>query len=294
MTKRRWRLLLIVVALLALAGVAVVSRRKPPPPQVFVDRPRLAPGVSMRDITFYSEALHRDMQYRILLPETSGSQKLAVVYLLHGGGGTFRDWSNYSDVAKFASGTLLVMPQGDYSYYVNAALRPQDRYEDYIVSDLAGDVERRFPARSDRGGRAIMGVSMGGFGAINLALRHPEKFAFAGAISAAIDVPRRLFSWKRLNQSRAFRDMFGADGSETRRNNNPFVLVRSAEPGKTPYFYLACGKQEALLAPNREFAALLDKSNIAHEFHIVPGGHEWNQWNAVLPRVFEALHRHIE
>jgi S-formylglutathione hydrolase FrmB len=213
---------------------------------------------------------------------------------LHGGDGTFRDWSNYTDVAKFASGSLLVMPQGDYSYYVNAASRPQDRYEDYIVNDLPADVERRFHARTNRDGRVIVGVSMGGFGAINLALRHPEKFAFVGAISAAVDVPRRTFSWKRLNQSRAFRDLFGPDGSDSRRNNDPFVLVRRADPSKTPYFYLACGKQESLLAPNREFTALLDKDRIAHEFHIVPGGHEWNQWNASLPGVFESLRRHIE
>jgi hypothetical protein len=66
MTKRRWRLLLIVAALSVLAGVVLVSRRKPPP-QVFVDRPRLAPGVTLRDVTFYSEALHRDMQYRVFV-----------------------------------------------------------------------------------------------------------------------------------------------------------------------------------------------------------------------------------
>ncbi len=250
--------------------------------------------MALHDITFYSEALHRQMRYRVFLPEAAGEQKLPVVYLLHGGDGTFRNWSNYTDVAQFASGALLVMPQGDYSYYVNAALRPQDRYEDYIVNDLPADVERRFPARADRGGRAIIGVSMGGFGAINLALRHPEKFAFAGGMSAAIDVPRRKFTWKRLNQSRAFRDMFGPDGSDTRRNNDPFVLVRSADASKMPYFYLTCGQQEGLLAPNREFAALLDKGKIAHELHIVPGAHEWNQWNAALPGVFESLHRHIK
>jgi S-formylglutathione hydrolase FrmB len=188
------------------------------------------------------------------------------------------------------------MPQGDYSYYVNAALRPQDRYEDYIINDLPADVERRFPVRADRGGRSIIGVSMGGFGAVNLALRHPEKFVFAGAISAAIDVPRRRFTWKRLNQSRAYRDMFGPDGSDTRRGNDPFVLVRNIDSSKTPYLYLTCGQQEGLLGPNREFAALLarDKYNIAHELHIVPGGHEWNQWNAALSGVFESLHRHIE
>jgi poly(3-hydroxybutyrate) depolymerase len=79
----------------------------------------------MRDVTFVSRALQRDMQYRVFMPETAQGRRLPVVYLLHGGGGTFHDWSNYSDVARFAgNGLLLVMPQGDYSYHSNAALRP--------------------------------------------------------------------------------------------------------------------------------------------------------------------------
>jgi S-formylglutathione hydrolase FrmB len=133
------------------------------------DHPRLAAGVEMRDITFFSESLHRKMQYRVFAPAREGKQRLPVVYLLHGGGDEgLHSWSNDSDVAQFVSrGLLLVMPQGDYSYYVNAVLRAQDRYEDYIMNDLSVDVAQRFVVRDDRAGRAIAGVSMGGFGAVN-------------------------------------------------------------------------------------------------------------------------------
>ena len=61
-----------------------------------------------------------------------------------------------------------------------------------------------------------------------------------------------------------------------------------------PYLYLTCGRQEGLLAPNREFAALLERYKIAHEFHDVPGGHDWNQWNTQLPALFESLRRNLE
>jgi S-formylglutathione hydrolase FrmB len=290
---KRNLLLLIVAAIVVFwAWWVWASHRKPAQP--IVDRPRLASGVEMRDVTFYSQSLQRNVQYRVLMPRNA-KQKLPVVYLLHGGGGTFRDWSNYSNVSQFAViGLLLVMPEGDYSYYTNAALRPHDRYEDYIIHDLPADVESRFPARGDRNSKAIVGVSMGGFGAVNLALHHPDKFAFVGALSAAIDVPRRPFTWRRLDQSRRFREMFGPDGSESRRNNDPFVLVRSADPGTAPYFYLSCGKQEGLLEPNREFVALLSRLNVTHEFHIVPGGHDWNQWNAQLRGLFDSLTRHLE
>jgi putative tributyrin esterase len=289
--KRSLRRVLVVFPFLAFW---ILNACRKPSDVALADHPRLVRGVIMRDVTFSSQALHRDMQYRVLLPENTGGDKLPVVYLLHGGGGTFRDWSNYSDVAPFAgSGLLLVMAQGDYSYYTNAVLRPQDRYEDYIVDDLAADVESRFPARSDRAGRAIAGVSMGGFGAVKLALRHPQRYAFAGGLSAAIDVPRRPFTWRRLNQSRSYREMFGPDGSETRRANDPFRLAANADPATVPYFYLACGRQEGLLAPNREFAALLDRFKIAHEFHEVSGGHDWNQWNRQLPELFYALRQQL-
>ena len=122
---------------------------------------------------------------------------------MHGGGGGFRDWSNYSDVARFAeSGLVLVMPEGGSSYYTNAVDPAQDRYEDYIVQDLIRDVESRFPVATGRSNRAITGVSMGGFGAVKLALRHPDLFAFVGGMSSAIDVPRRAFTMTRFQLNR--------------------------------------------------------------------------------------------
>jgi len=249
----------------------------------------------MRDVTFHSAALNREMTYRVVLPvSVAADQKLPVVYLLHGGGGDFREWSNDSDVAQFAErGLILVMPEGNSSYYTNSAGQPQDRYEDYIVSDLISDVESKFPAAAGRSNRAIVGVSMGGFGAVNLAIRHPGLFAFAGGLSSAIDVPRRAFTIKRLQQSRHFESIFGPSGSPTRRDNDPFVLLTRARPEAAPYFFLTCGEQEGLLPANRELAALLGQRHFRYEFHSVPGGHNWNQWNAWLPQMFRSLMEHF-
>jgi len=292
--RRNATLVLICSAIIILIGWALFMRRKPAPP--IVDHPRLAAGVAMQDVVFFSQSLQRDMQYRVFLPQAAGNHKLPVVYLLHGGGGYgFRDWSNDSDVSGFAARDLvLVMPEGNYSYYTNAALRPQERYEDYIVADLPADVAQRFPVRGDRGGRAIVGASMGGFGAVKLALRHPEQFAFAAALSPAIDAPRRRFTWRRLDQSRHFQEIFGPEDSRIRRDNDPFLLARGASPAATPYFYITCGQGEGLLAPVREFSALLDRYHIAHEFHAVPGGHDWNNWNSQLPGLFDSLASHLD
>jgi len=249
----------------------------------------------MRDVTFDSKALQRNMPYRVVMPSHIDSgKKLKTAYLLHGGGGGYRDWTNYSDAAKYAEhGLILVMPEGNSSYYANAAERRNDRYEDYIVKDLIEDVESKFPAANQREDRAIVGVSMGGFGAVNLALRHQELFAFAGGISAAVDVPSRPFSIKRLEQWRRFRAIFGPWDGPAQKANDPMVLVGSADPKSTPYLFLACGEQEGLLGPNRQFATLLEKHHFAYEFHTTPGDHNWKQWDEWLPELFESLEEHL-
>ncbi len=249
----------------------------------------------MHDVTFFSAALNRDMPYRVVLPANiPPGPKLPVVYLLHGGGGDFREWTNDSDVARFAENNLiLVMPEGNFSYYVNAVKRPADRYEDYIVKDLISDVEARFPVASTRAQRAIVGVSMGGFGAINLSLKHPDLFVFAAGISSAIDVPSRPFSIKRIGQYRGHAAIFGPWGSQTRRDNDPFVLARTVDASRTPHFYLTCGDPEGLLPANLKFTALLAQRHFQYEFHTGPGGHDWNQWNARLPDVFQSLQSHL-
>ena len=260
----------------------------------FVDRPRLSPNVTMQDVTFESVALHRSMLYRVFLPSQIHPElKLPVIYLLHGGGGDYRDWSNYSDVSQFAgAGLILVMPEGESSYYVNAAERPNDRFEDYMIQDLAADVESRFPVASGRANRAIVGVSMGGFGAVTLGLKHPDRFSFVGGLSSALDVPSRPFSVKRISQYRGHAQIFGPWGSGTRRANDPYVLVGAVDTTKVPYLYLTCGEQEGLLTANRKFAALLQKHELSYEFHMGRGGHDWNQWNRRLPELFDALRQH--
>lgn len=279
------------LAIAALAVLAGCHRGQLAP----VDHPRSFPGVVSKDVTFYSSALDRNMTYRVYLPqEVSAGRRLPAVYLLHGCGTSFRDWSNYSDVGAYAAkGFILVMVDGACSYYVNAALDSKDKYEDYFVNDLISDVESRLPVLGDRANRAVIGVSMGGFAAVKLALTRPDLFSFAGAISPAVDVPSRSFSVKRWSQSMRFRTTFGPTGSETRAHSDPFVLVKSAAPSKTPYLYVTAGEQEPLLPPIRRFVSLLKQRNFTFEFHTKPGGHDWNEWDTQIPGCFESLIAHI-
>lgn len=269
------------------------NNQEAPPP----DHPRLTPKVTVVDIRFFSQSVQREMPYRVVLPSNYAvsKTKFPVLYLLHGGGGGFHDWTNYSDVAHYAEeGLILVMPEGQYSYYVNSAERPYDRYEDYIVHDLIADVEQRFPvAGRTREQRAMAGVSMGGFGAITLALKHPGLFIFAAGLSSALDVPTRPFSIRRISQWRGHRAIFGPWNGSVQHQNDPYVLARTVDPGKMPFVFLACGLQEGLLPANRKFVSILEQRGFAYEFHTSSGGHDWTQWNARLPLLFEALRKHM-
>jgi putative tributyrin esterase len=284
------KLVLVLCTVLALTSACHKTERESYP-----DHPRLTSNVVLRDVTFHSASLNRNMPYRVVMPANIPTGvKSPVVYLLHGGSGDFRDWTNYSDVARFAErGLILVMPDGDESYYTNSNDHPDQRYEDYIVKDVVADAETRFPVASDRSHRAIAGISMGGFGAVKLSLKHPEVFSFAAGLSSALDAPSRPFSIHRWGQWRHHRSIFGPPGGSVQRANDPFVLARSADPAQTPYFYLTCGDTEGLLASNRSFANLLEERHFAYEFHVVRGGHNWDQWNAQLDDCFESLLKHV-
>lgn len=279
--------ILCLATLLVLAGCHRTS--------FVVDQPRNFPGVLTRDVTFYSSALGRKMTYRVYLPsEIRAGAKLPAAYLLHGCGGSYRDWSNDSDVGAYAAhGLILVMVDGDCSYYMNAVFAASDRYEDYFVHDVLADTETRFPVESDRAHRAVVGVSMGGFAAIELALTRADVFSFAGAISPAIDVPGRGFSLRRWGQSMRFRTIFGPTGSERRNRTDPFRLVTSTDPSEAPYLYITAGDNEPLLSPIRRFAGLLRQRHFSYEFHTKPGGHDWSEWSEQVPGCFTSLIAHL-
>jgi len=267
--------------------------------QKLIDNPRQAPGVTMQDVSFYSAALQRQVTYRVYLPaKLDSAHKYPVVYLLHGGNGGYRDWSNESDVAQYAAvdksgGLILVMPEGAFSYWMNAVGKPENKYEDFLVNDLITDVQARFPAAKDRNHRAIIGISMGGFAAIKLALGRPELYSFVGGISPAIDILHRRFNIKRIGEWWRIRTIFGPMASNSRHERDPFVLIQPANSTVTPYLYITAGEKEPLLQPNRRFAALLKQRNFAYEFHTKPGGHDWGEWDSQLPGCFESLLQHL-
>ena len=243
-----------------------------------------APGTSAQ--AFHSEALGRTMRYQVAVPSSSSAKRFPVVYLLHGHGGQESDWFIHSAAAEVAItlGLVVVTPDGANSWYINT---PAERWEDYITRDLIQEVERRWPVRPGRPNRAVAGLSMGGYGAMNIALRRPEVFALAASMSGALDTtrPQSVFSYGREAEVNAW---FGPPGSTTRRDNDVYRLAAEVPPSNLPYLYLDCGVDDAWFGVNREFVEILKARGVPHEFHEEPGDHDWQYWDRQV-RVVLAL-----
>jgi putative tributyrin esterase len=147
------------------------------------------------------------------------------------------------------------------------------------------EVEGRFPVRKTREGRAIAGLSMGGFGAVNVALRHAEVFAIAASMSGALDTMRATSVFAPEAAQPHLVSLLGPADGPARRDNDVYQLAATAPMTALPYLYLDCGTSDPWLAVNREFAQLLASRGIAHEFHEPPGGHDFDYWDRQIEAV---------
>jgi len=221
----------------------------------------------------------------VLLPDNYAAalQRYPVLYLLHGLGGDYTDWTTRSNVAEYSRTLplIIVMPDAGNQWYTNAD-DGSARYEDYIISDVQGDVVKKYRTVNSRYGRAIAGLSMGGFGALKLALKRPAAFAVVGSFSGAFAATRDAELERLIGRAEAerMRSIFGPAGSKTRQENDIFTLASALKPAGAPYVYIDCGiADNSLIAANREVVAALHKAGIAYEYHEVAGAHTWDYWD---------------
>jgi S-formylglutathione hydrolase FrmB len=246
--------------------------------------------VSVQDGAFHSASLDREMKYRILLPcgYQMHSRRFPVLYLLHGLYGDYLNWDTRTNLERYASQyeMIVVMPDAGDSWYTNSATDTKDKFEDYIAKDLVAEIDGKFRTLRSRHTRAIAGLSMGGYGALKIALRYPNDYGFAGSLSGALNAPQDLG-----DRQPAFRDqllkVFGPPESAVRAGNNIFSLLQEA-PKDLPYLYLACGTADDFLAINRELVAQLSSRGAAYEYHETPGGHAWDYWDRSVQGLLRA------
>ena len=246
--------------------------------------------------SFFSAALGREMPYSVILPAGYGKsqQRYAALYLLHGWQGDETNWINLTHLVQDVAGypLILVMPRAENSWYVNSATNPADRYADYIAQDLIADVDEHYRTIAAPHERAIAGLSMGGYGALLLTLKHPGSFGFAGSISGAFAGPSGVEEV--LPQLRPSTEQaYGAAGSATRKENDVDALIATAQAAAVPYLFLECGTSDPLLSSNRRVVSELSANKLAYEYHELPGAHTWSFWDNALPLLLHVLAEHL-
>ena len=257
-----------------------------------------AENARVQTVQFKSNLVGKVLPYSVVLP-TSYAQKgketryFPTLYLLHGLSGHYSNWLSKTKLIEYAAEyqMIVVTPEGNDGWYTDSATVPADKYESYIVQELIPEVESRYRAMKLRNGRAIAGLSMGGYGALKFGVKYPDKFIFAASMSGALDAAARTaanpgFAWDYLRPS--IMQTFGDDNSETRAANDLHKLARSIvsqRKGSLPLFYLDCGTEDGFLATNRELATIFLERKIPHEFRQLPGQHNWVYWDSQVREV---------
>jgi S-formylglutathione hydrolase FrmB len=255
----------------------------------------------VRPGTFRSEALGREVSYVVDLPpsyEGSGSRKYPVVYALHGlfeGSGFWERRGLAPILAGLrASGAgpefLVVAVDGGNSFFVNA---PGGRYEDLVTKDLVAHVEATYRVVPGRKGRALLGVSMGGYAALHVAFEQPG-FAAAVATHSAMLLERIPSAdqgagrWHMAAFTKVFGDPIDA---ALWAANDPLAWARKVDPKSVPALFVDCGAEDryGLANGHRELHKILDERGVAHSFELPPGDHGYEFVRARLEKSLRFL-----
>lgn len=199
-----------------------------------------------------------------------------VLYLLHGMTGNYTDWSSHMDLVPLATkyNVIIVCPDGQDSFYYDSPIDPKMQFESYIINELIPAVDKRYSTIAERKGRVITGLSMGGHGAMWLALRHQDIFRAAGSMSGALNVAA-------IPQSKEIQRVIGSHDNWTQYS--AISLIPTLKEG-TLDIIIDEGISDFLYDQNMEFHKALRKAGISHTFHMRPGKHTWDFWTESLPR----------
>ncbi len=263
----------------------------------------------MESMVMHSRILKQDVRFSVCLPVNyySTKQSFPVVYLLHGLGDDESSWLEYGRISQFADQAIaqkeivpmiFIMPQGYRSYYVND-YKGSFLYQDMFVKELIPHIDSIFRTIPEKGERAVMGYSMGGFGALILPLKHPDLFGVSVPLSISVRTDKQYMTeeasgwddqWGRLFGEPGFKD--SARLTSYYIQNSPFHLLENMRPGdlKNLRIYMDNGdKEQTLCRSNEELHILMRNRNIPHEYRVRSGGHSFDYWCLALPNALRFI-----
>ena len=263
----------------------------------------------VKTITFDAPSIGRKTAYNIFLPEgyeKSGDKRYPVLYLLHGFSGNYIGWARLgAGRATRGLDLIVVMPDAGNSWYLNWSKSEdgqKNAWEDFIIKDLIGHVDTNYRTIAKREGRAINGLSMGGYGGLTLGLRHPDLFCSIGSHSGALAFARGAATRLRDGSAPPARraasenansqiqiDGFRSQAERTPKGTlftkaeeadavDPFKLILTVPKEKLPHIYVDCGTEDRLIGASRELAKLMTEHKIAYTYGESAGEHNGAYW----------------
>ncbi|MBN2091652.1 esterase family protein [candidate division KSB1 bacterium] len=280
---RKSILIILIIILFSITVSAQVSR-----------------GTVQEGLIIHSEILKKDVRYTIYLPfdyETS-NRFYPVVYLLHGYTDNDMGWIQFGEANLIADeaiahreipSMIIAMPDGGVSWYINN-FDGSVKYEDFFIKEFIPFIESKYRIRAEKRYRGVAGLSMGGYGSLIYALKHPDLFAGCVAFSAAIYTTDDVINvtperWQRTESLLYGPNLKGKDRlTKHWQSNNPISIVQNSDVEliKKVRLYIDCGDDDFLYRGNSNFHILLRELNIPHEYRVRDGAHSWGYWRTGL------------
>jgi enterochelin esterase-like enzyme len=264
-------------------------------------------GSVKESLTIKSAILGRDVKYSIYLPSDyeKSDRSYPILYLLHGSGDDETGWIQFGEVDKITDNSvkkgdsapmIIAMPDGGLTGYINN-FDNKVRYEDFFIQEFIPFIEKTYRVRDQRRYRAVAGLSMGGYGALIMATKHPDLFSAAAPLSSGVRTDQEVIDiedayYERTMGIRNGKGLKGKDRLTAHYYQNSVLKIvetADAEALKNVRFYVDCGDDDFLIKGNMALHALMIDKKIPHEFRVRDGGHTWTYWRTALPEVLKFI-----
>lgn len=240
-----------------------------------------------------SAKMHKTYNAAVVLPDSyaKGETRYPVLYLLHGAYGHFRDWLKSTPdkmtVKNLADqyNIIIVMPEGEnFSFYIDSPSNDESQFETYIAEEVVAKIDKTYRTVSNKKGRAITGLSMGGHGALYISARNPKQYCAAGSMSGAVDMGRMLTFDSPEKISKTMEPVFGSKATSQEVYDSHAVLnmIDKIKENKLPLI-IDCGVDDFLIESNRELHRRLVYAKVPHDYTERAGAHTWEYWQNTLP-----------
>jgi len=241
----------------------------------------------------FSEELKMQMEALVIIPQKSVTGQIGVgnksaegkykcLYLLHGLSDDNTIWERRTSIERYATkyGIAVVMPNGHRSFYTN--MKDGGKYYSYIANELPRLICEFFNISDKREDNFVAGLSMGGYGALKIGIREPNRFAGCAGLSSAIDMQRRMNDF-----SDTMISIFGREGIIPEEDDVFKLLAKHEKDEVKPKVYLACGLEDGLYPENQDFKKALEERKYDFVYRESHGSHTWEFWDEYIQYVLD-------